>query len=270
AYAIGTSSANAETSKAALQGDWIDLKLVKTWDESKNTKRFRFELPEKDQVSGLVIASAVLTKFVTSNGNNVIRPYTPVTEVDTKGHLDLVIKHYEGGRMSSHIFQLKEGDTLSFKGPIPKIPVESNTFKHIVMIAGGTGITPMFQVAQSLVKDPKSKTKIDLLYGNLTPQDIILKKELDELQAASKGRLNIHYFVDSAGTTNFDGHVGFISKDYVANVLPAKKDGLKIFVCGPPGLYTAMSGNKVSPTDQGDLTGALQELGYTKDDVFKF
>ena len=35
----------------------------------------------------------------------------------------------------------------------------------------------------------------------------------------------------------------------------------------PPGMYTAVSGGKKSPTDQGDLTGILQKLGYDKEQV---
>lgn len=46
-----------------------------------NTKRLRFELPEKDQVSGVNIASAILTKFKGPNdAKATLRPYTPVSD----------------------------------------------------------------------------------------------------------------------------------------------------------------------------------------------
>ena len=35
-------------------------------------------------------------------------------------------------------------------------------------------------------------------------------------------------------------------------------------------MYKAISGGKKSPSDQGELSGLLKELGYTKEDVFKF
>jgi NAD(P)H-flavin reductase len=44
------------------------------------------------------------------------------------------------------------------------------------MLAGGTGITPMFQVLNAVLKDPKDRTRITLLYGNLTEDDILLRK----------------------------------------------------------------------------------------------
>jgi hypothetical protein len=36
------------------------------------------------------------------------------------------------------------------------------------MLAGGTGVTPMYQVAAAILKDPKDKTKVSLIFGNLT------------------------------------------------------------------------------------------------------
>lgn len=35
-------------------------------------------------------------------------------------------------------------------------------------------------------------------------------------------------------------------------------------------MYKAISGGKVSPRDQGEVSGILKELGYTKEDVYKF
>lgn len=41
-------------------------------------------------------------------------------------------------------------------------------------------------------------------------------------------------------------------------------------MCGPPGMYKAISGGKKSPQDQGELAGYLNDLGYSKDQVYKF
>ena len=49
------------------------------------------------------------------------------------------------------------------------------------MIAGGTGITPMYQVAKALLQDREEYTTINLIYANVTEEDILLRKELDEL-----------------------------------------------------------------------------------------
>lgn len=49
------------------------------------------------------------------------------------------------------------------------------------MIAGGTGITPMYQVAKALLQDQEEYTTISLIYANVTEEDILLKEELDKL-----------------------------------------------------------------------------------------
>lgn len=49
------------------------------------------------------------------------------------------------------------------------------------MIAGGTGITPMYQVAKALMGDQWECTTIKLVYANISEDDILMRKELDEL-----------------------------------------------------------------------------------------
>lgn len=58
----------------------MSLKLDDVENYNHNTKKFRFKLPEDDQVSGLEVASALLTKFKPEDGKPVVRPYTPVSD----------------------------------------------------------------------------------------------------------------------------------------------------------------------------------------------
>ena len=61
---------------------------------------------------------------------------------------------------------------------------EPHTARHISMIAGGTGITPMYQVIQAVLKKAEDATQLSLLYANVSPDDILLREELDALVAA--------------------------------------------------------------------------------------
>jgi cytochrome-b5 reductase len=45
---------------------------------------------------------------------------------------------------------------------------------HLLMIAGGSGITPMFQIIKSSVKDSNDKTKLCLIYANVDEADICM------------------------------------------------------------------------------------------------
>ncbi|RFU75146.1 nadh-cytochrome b5 reductase 2 [Trichoderma arundinaceum] len=260
--------------KAAFTGGdqgFLSLKLAEVEDVNHNTKRLRFELPEKDQVSGLHIASAVLTKFKSPNAEKAtLRPYTPISDEDEKGFLDLLVKKYPNGPMSTHIHDLKVGETLAIKGPLPKYPWSENKHDHIALIAGGTGITPMYQLVRTIFKNPNDKTKVTLVFGNVTKEDILLKSKFDELENTYPQRFRAFYVLDNP-PKEWVGGGGFISKELLKQVLPEpKSDNIQLFVCGPPGLMKAISGPKVSPKDQGELTGALKDLGYTSEQVYKF
>jgi cytochrome-b5 reductase len=131
----------------------------------------------------------------------------------------------------------------------------------------------MFQLTRAIFNNPNDKTKVSLIFGNITEEDILLKKEFEALENEYPNRFKAFYMLDKP-PKGFSGKYqsGFITKDLLKTVLPAPTggDAVKVFVCGPPGLYKAISGGKKSPADQGELTGYLQELGYSKDQVFKF
>ena len=172
--------------------------------------------------------------------------------------------------MSPHIHNMKPGQRLDIKGPIVKYRWEANKHDHIALIAGGTGITPMHQLCRAIFKNPEDKTKVTLVYGNLTEKDILLKKELEDLENTYPQRFRAFYVLDNP-PKDWIGNKGYIDKELLKTVLPEpKEENIKVFVCGPPGMYKAISGTKKSPADQGELSGILKELGYTKEQVFKF
>ena len=189
---------------------------------------------------------------------------------DAKGYVDLLVKQYPNGPMSTHLHNMTPGQRLDVKGPLPKYPWAENKHDHIALVAGGTGITPMYQLARAIFNNPNDKTKVTLVFGNVTEEDILLRKEFAELENKYPQRFRAFYVLDKA-PKSWPGESGFISKNLLKTVLPEPKDeNIKIFVCGPPGLMNAISGNKVSPKDQGELKGALKELGYSSEQVYKF
>ncbi|KAG6772521.1 hypothetical protein POTOM_023934 [Populus tomentosa] len=194
--------------------------------------------------------------------------YTPISDPDSKGYFDLLIKVYPEGKMSQHFATLKSGDVVEVKGPIEKLRYSPNMKKHIGMIAGGTGITPMLQVIEAILKNPDDNTQVSLLYANVSPDDILLKQKLDFL-AASHPNLKIFYTVDNP-PKNWKGGSGYISKDMVVKGLPRPSDDTIILVCGPPGMMKHISGDKAKDRSQGELSGLLKEAGYTEEMVYKF
>ncbi|KAK1480436.1 oxidoreductase NAD-binding domain-containing protein [Colletotrichum tamarilloi] len=263
----------AAPKKALTGGDqgFVSLKLEDSEIINHNTKKLRFKLPEDDMVSGLDVASAILTKYKGPEDEKAtLRPYTPTSDEDAKGYLELIVKKYPNGPMSTHMHDMTPGQRLDFKGPLPKYAWSPNKHEHIALVAGGTGITPMYQLARAIFNNPEDKTKVTLVFGNVTEEDILLKKELAELENTYPQRFRAFYVLDKP-PKEWSGNKGFISKELLKQVLPEpKSENIKVFVCGPPGLMNAISGNKKSPKDQGELVGTLKELGYSPEQVYKF
>eukprot|EP00759_Apiculatamorpha_spiralis_P015795 PhF_6_TR22344/c0_g1_i1/m.31636/K00326/E1.6.2.2; cytochrome-b5 reductase len=262
----------ADTPLQALSPtEYRPLKLVNVELASPDTRRFRFAFPDPDMTSGINVASCLVLKYNEHDGKEVVRPYTPVTSVDQKGFLDLLVKRYPDSKMGSHLFSMRTGDTVEAKGPYEKIKYIPNRWKHIGMIAGGTGITPMFQIMKQINSNPNDKTKVSLIYLCKTEEDVLLAHEITKLGSNPNFYIYISLEKPKKGWL---GGIGRISTEMVRNVLPAPgaKDTV-VMVCGPPGLMNAVSGDKdfsQSPPTQGMLTGLLRETGFSPREVFKF
>uniref|UniRef100_A0A0E0BXU8 NADH-cytochrome b5 reductase n=1 Tax=Oryza meridionalis TaxID=40149 RepID=A0A0E0BXU8_9ORYZ len=254
--------------KVALNPDkWLEFKLQEKATVSHNSQLFRFSFDPSTKL-GLDVASCLITRApigeeVEGGRKFVIRPYTPISDPDSKGYFDLLIKVYPDGKMSQYFASLKPGDVVEVKGPIEKLRYSPNMKKQIGMIAGGTGITPMLQVVRAILKNPDDNTQVSLIYANVSPDDILLKRELDRL-ASSYPNFKVFYTVDKP-SNDWRGGVGYISKDIALKGLPRPGEDSLILVCGPPGMMNHISGDKAKDRSQGELTGILKELGYTAD-----
>jgi cytochrome-b5 reductase len=285
-----TATAHAEEAKPAQAlspDEWRSFKVLDTKQLAKNdatgiaTKWLRFSLPTEDTPLGLPVAACFVTRAPIGSENEdgsrkqVIRPYTPVTTPETPepvGYFDLVVKEYPTGKMSKHIGELKVGDTLDLKGPIPKFPYKPNMKKNIGMIAGGSGLTPMMQVASQILSNSDDKTQVSLVFANQSEDDIILKDELDKM-AKEHANFKIHYMLDKPKNKDAwgkKGGIGYVNEQVVKEHLPPPADGNWILVCGPPPMMKAMSGDKAKDKSQGPLEGLLKTMGYNEDQVYKF
>lgn len=216
---------------------WQEYPLEKKIKVSPNTAIYRFSLPRSQDVLGLPIGQH-MSVAAEINGKEVMRSYTPISSDDDRGHFDLLIKTYEKGIISKHVSLLKIGDKIRVKGPKGAFQYDPSLTKHIGMIAGGTGITPMFQIMKACLKNPFDKTTISLIYANVNEEDILLRDELEELYDVHD-RLKVYYVLNNP-PTNWKGGVGFVTKEQIKEHMPDPSSDCKILMCGPPPMMTAM------------------------------
>lgn len=235
----------------------VSLPLMEREVLSHDTRKFRFKLPSEKHALGLPIGKHV---YVSAKINDelVSRAYTPVTSDETLGHVDLVIKVYykdthpkfpAGGKLSQYIDNMSPGDTIDFRGPSGKLeylgygvfsirvrskdpPIRVHA-KKLAMIAGGTGITPMYQLIRHITQDPKDDTKLSLLFANQTEGDILLRDELEQVVKEHPEQIKIWYTVDSP-TEGWEYSSGFVSSEMIASHLYGPESDTLVLMCGPP------------------------------------
>ncbi|GMI08164.1 hypothetical protein TrVE_jg12490 [Triparma verrucosa] len=247
------------TIRTLVPDKWIAFKLIKKENISHDTIKVTFENPKgPNAILGLPIGQHISFKFRDQDGKDVIRSYTPITGDEVPGLVTFCIKVYQpnvhpkfpsGGKMSQYVDGVEIGGEVLMRGPKgsldykgqgmfdiikPRKPVDSRKCKHIGMIAGGTGLTPMLQVVMAVLRDENDHTTtIHLLLANQTVSDILLKPTLDNLAKQYPTRFNVTYTLDRPPPT-WSGPSGFITKKMIDEHLPTAADDVQIFMCGPP------------------------------------
>lgn len=243
---------------------FVALPLESSEQVNHNTKKLRFKLPQPDAVTGLPLEASLLT-FSWPKGRTfpVVRPYTPISPSDEPGYMDLLVKHYPNGKASTHLHSLSPGESLRFMMPLKGYAWTPNKFPHVTLIAGGAGITPMYQMIQGILRDPADHTKVTLVFGVNADADVLLKEEFDRFEKAHPGRFKAVYTV-SRPEPGSPYRQGYVTRELLKESIPGSPaDHTQVFVCGPPAMETALLGQKGKP-------GILQQLGYGKDKVHKF
>ncbi|KZS93136.1 ferredoxin reductase-like C-terminal NADP-linked domain-containing protein [Sistotremastrum niveocremeum HHB9708] len=205
---------------------------------SPNTALYRFSLERESDVLGLPIGQHV-SVGAEIDGKEIVRSYTPTSSDDDMGYFDLVVKSYEKGNISRYLGLIKVGQKVRVKGPKGQFQYSKHLTKSIGMIAGGTGITPMLQIIRQALKDPYDFTKLSLIYANVNEEDILLKFELDELVDANREQFKVYYVLNNP-PANWKGGAGFVTKEQIKEYLPGPSSDMKLLMCGPPPMMTAM------------------------------
>ena len=106
------------------------------------------------------------------------------------------------------------------------------SYRHLGLIAGGSGITPCLQVANAILQLERD-VSVSILYANQSPADILCA---DMIAAIEKDpRVRVWYTVDrppAEGVWKYS--IGFIDEAMCRDRLPAPSDETYVFMCGPP------------------------------------
>ncbi|KAJ5414293.1 NADH-cytochrome b5 reductase 1 [Penicillium cosmopolitanum] len=264
AYAVAAAAAltglafftgSSKPRKVLNPTEFQNFELKEINNISHNVAIYRFALPRPTDILGLPIGQHIsLAATIEGQPKEVVRSYTPISSDNEAGYFDLLVKAYAQGNISKYLTTLKVGDTMKVRGPKGAMVYTPNMCRHIGMISGGTGITPMLQVIEAIIRNrPRNggndTTKVDLIFANVNTEDILLKEKLDKL-TKEDADFNVHYVLNNP-PEGWIGGVGFVTPDMIKEHLPAPAADVKILLCGPPPMVSAMK-------------KATESLGFTK------
>jgi cytochrome-b5 reductase len=266
-----------EPGKCQFTSEMKAVELLERTPVSKTSSVLRFGLPDSKQPLNLSTCACILA-HACIQGEDVTRPYTPISTNAQLGTFDVLIKDYPDGKLSHFICNdLQKGDTVSFshidKNVKLQVPFDAN---RIGMLVGGTGVTPMLQALHACLvghhattNAAKQQQTVTMLYGSKTSDDILGKELLDKWAAEHSNQFQVVYVLsDEPDDSDWKGERGYITKELVEKYFPSpSEDKAMVFICGPPPMYQALTGPR---DEQNKVTGLLGEMGYTSEQVYKF
>ncbi len=166
---------------------------------------------------------------------------------EAAGRARITVKRIVQGKVSGHLHDhAREGDTLTVLGPSGHFGISAADArgKHLLLVSGGSGITPLRAIAEARLADPS--VTATLLFGNRGEEDIVFRGELDALVAASGGRLSVRHVLESppAGWTGGEGRLDRPTATREIEAILASEAArgrtTEVLVCGPTPMMEAV------------------------------
>lgn len=166
----------------------LALRCVGIVDDTHDTRCFRFR-----PVAGAVWpyrAGQFMTLILPMAGGAVRRNYTISSSPTRPEILEITVKRVPGGLGSNWLHDnLKPGDELTVDGPSGRFCLGDTADRGILMLAAGSGITPMLSMLRSLI-DADHDTRAHLHVSARSEADLIADAELRLLAARGRDRLS--------------------------------------------------------------------------------
>lgn len=217
---------------------YFDLAVKNIINETKDAITIVFEQPatKLNYKSG-----QFLTLIVPMQGKDVRRAYSLCSSPFVDQDLAVSIKRVDDGLMSNWLpDNLKVGMKMKVMEAMGQFTTEfrKENKRHLVMFAGGSGITPMMShIKSTLSQEPDSICS--LIYCNRDIDSIIFKEQFDKMQVSYEGRLHVIHVLDNA-PMNWQGYSGLLNHDMLGKLFERIPnwgiDKTTYLMCGPEGM----------------------------------
>ncbi len=187
--------------------------------------------------------------YVSDVDEDVSRAYSMASYPEEKGIILLNVRiatpppgtSLPPGKMSSYIFSLKPGDTVTISGPYGDFYAK-DTNKEMVFIGGGAGMAPMRSHIFDQLKRIHSERKISFWYGARSKREMFYIEDFDNLAASNKNFTWHTALSELIPEDNWSGFTGFIHNVLYENYLKdhPQPEECEYYICGPPVMNDAV------------------------------
>jgi ring-1,2-phenylacetyl-CoA epoxidase subunit PaaE len=222
------------------------LRVAEVVPETAEANSIRFEIPPELRGKFAFKAGQHLTLRATLGGEEVRRNYSLCT-APAQADWMVTVKRIGGGLFSNWIGdEIKPGDTVDVMPPHGSFTTEfdASNKRHLVGIAGGSGITPVMSLIRTLLSE-EPHSRFTLLYGNRGSSSVIFLEALAGLKDKHLDRFELYHFLD-AEEQDIDLFNGMLDRarceEAITHLVPdaAAIDGW--FICGPGPMMDAAEG----------------------------
>jgi NAD(P)H-flavin reductase len=175
-------------------------------------------------------------------------PFTPSSSPYAK---DMEFTIMQVGRVTTALFNLKQGDIVGVRGPFGKpYPLKDFKGKEIYIVGGGVGFAPLRSLFLALLHNIKDYKKIYIRYGARTPDDIVYRRLIPDWQKING--VDIVLTVD-VGDESWKDTVGVVT--VLLDKIPVNVKTSPTIACGPPIMLKF-------------VTRRLVEAGFTHSNIY--
>lgn len=159
------------------------------------------------------------------------------TDPSDPSRLSVTVMDKPGGYGSHVVFnQFAEGQSIELQGPMGHELLVDKSASHVLLVAGGIGITPFVPIVKDLVENPGNITAVTLAYGVNKEHEFLYDEYFRELDEQS----DVFTYEKAVAFPDgpWDGYTGFVT-GIVGNM---DLSDSQIYACGPPPMIGAVNG----------------------------
>ncbi len=221
-----------------------DLTIARIDRENPDAVAIAFDIPASLKSAFAFKPGQYLTLAADVNGEELRRSYSICSGPD-EAQLRVGVRSVEDGRFTGYVMgQLSAGDTIRVMEPQGRFTPEIGGAHDYLLVAAGSGITPMLSIAKTVLAHEPDST-ITLVYGNRETGTIMFLEEIEDLKDRYLGRFSLIHVL-SRESQDIDALNGRIDGARIRlfaehGMIDATGHDLA-FLCGPGEMIDAVAG----------------------------